>query len=96
MNSQHLTKRQIDILESLRDRANVRIKELLERAIKGNLSENNIEAVCEAINDEYLMKGIKENYNPNEYGKELESLLDQINRPRLLSVDLHNERMAGE
>jgi hypothetical protein len=29
------------------------------------------------------MKGIEETFEPNAYGKELEALLDAVNRPRL-------------
>lgn len=30
------------------------------------------------------MEGINSDYSPNEYGLELEGLIDEINRPRLM------------
>ncbi len=83
MSAGYLTERQIEILKSLRDRSNQETGLLLDRAINGTLPINDIESICRVINDEYLMKGIKEGYSPNEYGHELESLLDLINRPRI-------------
>jgi hypothetical protein len=83
MNVGYLTERQIEILKSLRDKAGGVTKQLLERAISGPLPAGDIEAVCQSINDEYLMKGIKEGYAPNEYGRELESLLNAVNKPRI-------------
>jgi hypothetical protein len=83
MNVGYLTERQIEILKFFRDKAVGRAKQLLERTISGTLPTGDIEAVCQMINDEYLMKGIKEDYTPNEYGRELESLLDAVNRPRI-------------
>lgn len=84
MKALHLTERQIQIVRSLRDRAAEEQKELLNRVINGDLPLGSIEAVCQLINDEYLMKGIGPDYNPNEYGRELEGLLDVVNRPRLV------------
>jgi hypothetical protein len=84
MNPGHLTERQIEILKILREKADQENKHLLDRAIRGSLPVSDTEAVCQIINDEFLMKGIKEDYTPNEYGRELESLLDLINRPRII------------
>lgn len=84
MSAGYLTERQIEILKSLRDKAYEGTKQLLEHAISGTLGRGDIEAVCQTINDEYLMKGIKEDYTPNEYGRELEGLLDLVNRPRIV------------
>jgi len=84
MSAGYLTERQIEILKSLRDKADEGTKQLLGRAIGGTLPRGDIEAVCQAINNEYLMKGIKEDYTPSEYGRELEDLLDVVNRPRIV------------
>ncbi len=61
-------------------------KELLSRALREELPRADIEAVCQLINDEFLMRGINisPDYSPNEYGRELEQLLDAVNRPRLV------------
>jgi hypothetical protein len=84
MSAGYLTERQIEILKSLRHKTNEATKQLLDRAISGTLPRGKIEIVCQTINDEFLMKGIKEDYTPNEYGRELEGLLDVVNRPRIV------------
>lgn len=76
-----LTERQRELLTTLC--ANVAKISLGEKAIAGTLSFEEIGALCELISDEMLMNGIEETFEPNEYGKELESLLDAVNRPRL-------------
>jgi hypothetical protein len=80
-----LTERQVAILVSLRDRVSEEKKELLNRVLREQLPRGEIEAVCQLINDEFLMKGINPDYSPNEYGRELEQLLDAVNRPRLIA-----------
>jgi hypothetical protein len=70
-----LTARQVQILETLRNNAKGRDKVLLQSAIGGSLELRDIETVCTVINDEFLMRGIKDDWEPNEYGLELESLL---------------------
>lgn len=40
-----------------------------------------IDALCGLINVEFMMEGILPTFEPNEYGLELEKLLDLINRP---------------
>jgi hypothetical protein len=60
------------------------LKKLSCKASKKNkLTMNNIDFLCKLINDEFIKNGIDENFEPNEYGHELENLLDEINRPRL-------------
>jgi hypothetical protein len=83
MSSQLLTERQIQILRSLRDNASGGNKQLFDQVLSGALPRSDIETICHKINDEYLMKGIKEDYSPNEYGRELEGLIDLINKPRI-------------
>jgi hypothetical protein len=80
----YLTERQVEILQCLRAKSTSSGKLLFEQVLTGKLPVSDIQAVCEMINDEYLMKGIKENYDPNEYGSELEQLLDVVNRPRVV------------
>jgi hypothetical protein len=83
MTSEYLTGRQVEILRYLQDKVTSGKRRLLERVLSNTLPKSEIEKVCQLINDEYLMKGIKEDYSPNEYGRELEDLLDVVNRPRL-------------
>jgi uncharacterized protein YydD (DUF2326 family) len=78
-----ITGREIVILKCLREKLNERGAELLENVISRTLATNGIQRVCEIINDEYLMKGIEEDYSPNEYGRDLENLLNKVNAPRL-------------
>jgi hypothetical protein len=33
------------------------------------------------------MKGIEENYSPNEYGRDLNNLLNKVNAPRLVEKE---------
>ena len=84
MNEKYFTNRQIEILKNLEKEVDPQDMYLLTQAIEGLLPKNDIEAVCQIINNEYLMRGINESYSPNDYGKELESLIDIINRPRIL------------
>ena len=79
-----LTKRQIEILETIRDKSSQRDFGIMDRAIKENLGNIDIQRACELLNDEYLMNGIEEDYTPNAYGKELEELLNSINAARLV------------
>ncbi|KFI25662.1 hypothetical protein CG50_04915 [Paenirhodobacter enshiensis] len=50
---------------------------------KGAATFSEIDILCDLINAEFMMEGILPTYEPNEYGVELESLLDLINRSRL-------------
>jgi hypothetical protein len=77
------SERQIEILRSLKDNATDEKKTILDQALGQTLPAGDIESVCQLINDEYLMKGINPDYSPNDYGRELELLLDEVNRPRL-------------
>ncbi|EYC50062.1 hypothetical protein AZ34_02550 [Hylemonella gracilis str. Niagara R] len=47
------------------------------------LSMATIDELCALINDEFMMKGILPNFEPNEYGLELEALLDVVNSARI-------------
>jgi hypothetical protein len=79
-----LTDRDIDILSSLRENLSANDRDLLDKSINNTLDMIEVQRVCEIINDEYLMKGIEANYSPNDYGKELEAILNKINAIRLL------------
>jgi hypothetical protein len=71
------------MLKKLSCKASKKNKFFFENAIKNKLTMNNIDFLCKLINDEFIKNGIDENFEPNEYGHELENLLDEINRPRL-------------
>ena len=79
-----MTDLQIKILMSLRDKGVPEDAALLDDVIHNRLDMNNIQRVCEIINDEYLLKGIEEDYSPNEYGRKLEEILNKVNALRLL------------
>lgn len=83
MSTGQLTERQIEILRILRDKATVENKRLFDQILGNALPKSDIESVCQLINNEYLMYGIKEDYNPTEYGCELEGILNAINSSRL-------------
>ena len=84
MNTNTLTERQREILQQLRDKTTGQKRELLENVLNNSLANSDMEKVCLIINGEFLMHGIlDEKYNPNEYGRELEEMLDVINKPRL-------------
>lgn len=84
MNNVNLTDRQRQILCYLYTEASEQAKNLIQYTLDGVLPRGDIESVCHIINDEYLMKGMNEDYSPNTYGRELEALLDTVNRVRLL------------
>ena len=54
-----------------------------ENLESGQMSTENIKALCGLINAEFMMEGILPSFEPNAYGIELENLLDAINRPRV-------------
>jgi len=56
---------------------------LAEKAISGTLRSDEIEELCNMISNEFMLNGITENFEPNDYGKELEGLLDAVNKSRV-------------
>ena len=55
----------------------------LSSLLAGDLNLSDVGAHCDLINDEFMMEGITPDFEPNEYGRELEELLDLVNGPRL-------------
>ncbi|MDR1461153.1 MAG: hypothetical protein LBI78_05860 [Campylobacteraceae bacterium] len=55
----------------------------MQKLINGCSSKDEIEKMCDIISDEFLLNGITEDFEANAYGKELENILDIINRDRL-------------
>ena len=58
-------------------------RSLAEKAINGMLTSDEVEELCNLISNEFMLNGITENFEPNDYGKELENLLDAVNKNRL-------------
>jgi len=71
--------------------------DLLKNIVKGRFADFNsfllgfgtpdfpnwkVDKLCEWISEEFLAIGLDEDYEPNEYGVRLESLLDEVNRRR--------------
>ena len=50
------------------------------------LSFSEIEDVIDILHREFSLHGPLPGYEPNEYGLELEALLDIVNRPRLVGT----------
>ena len=80
-----LTDRQKEILSNLRVKDAGKNVAAFDKLEKGELTFSEIDALCDLVNDEFLMEGILPTFEPNEYGLELERLIDLINRPRLIS-----------
>jgi len=59
------------------------IQSLAQKAIVGKLTSNEAEVLCSLISNEFMLNGINEDFEPNDYGKELEELLDAVNKNRI-------------
>jgi hypothetical protein len=49
----------------------------------GEMSVSDIDVLCDVINAEFMVEGMLPNFEPNEYGLELERLIDVLNGPGL-------------
>jgi hypothetical protein len=78
-----LTDRQKEIISRLRINDAGANGIAFDNLESGQMSPENIEALCSVINAEFMREGILPNFEPNAYGVELENLLDVINRPRI-------------
>ena len=58
-------------------------QKLAEKLLNGSSSSSEVDELCELISNEFLMNGVKESFEPNSYGLELELLLDAVNRGRV-------------
>lgn len=56
---------------------------LAEKLMNEKIFPLEIDELCELISNEFMMNGIEESFEPNGYGRELEKLLDSVNRDRL-------------
>lgn len=79
------TSRQRDLIEKVCGASNLAPRHLAEKVFAGSLSFDEIEQICDLISNEMMQNGIDENFESNNYGRELELLLDIINGPRLRS-----------
>lgn len=78
-----LNDRQRKILEDLANRVTSDRALLLQRTLDDRVDVQEMDDLCGVISDEFLMHGIDENFEPNAYGKEVERLLDAVNKFRL-------------
>ena len=78
-----LTSAQWQLLFSLCFMAGAFQQKLAEKLLNGSSSSSSeVDELCELISNEFLMNGVKESFEPNSYGLELELLLDAVNRGR--------------
>ena len=60
---------------------------IYESLLNRELNDNDvltINKLCEIINYEFLQEGLESDFEPNQYGIDLEDLLDKINKFNLL------------
>jgi hypothetical protein len=81
MMKQKLTDRQKMVLAQIFKDENLEC--LIGKIENESLIFSEIEKACDLISGEFHMKGIDANFEANEYGVEVEALLDVVNRPRL-------------
>jgi hypothetical protein len=55
---------------------------LAEKLLYGAISLDEIDELCELISNEFMLNGIEADFEPNSYGRELEALMDVVNRRR--------------
>ena len=80
-----LTERQKAIVNSLRLKGAEEFQSMLGELENGRLTMTDIEALCTLINEDFMMEGILPSFEPNAYGRELETLLDVVNSARTRS-----------
>ncbi|SEA67745.1 hypothetical protein [Paraburkholderia sartisoli] len=78
-----LTDRQKQIVSNLRVKDAGKNTSTFDSLDAGEMTFAEIDEICGLINAEFMMEGVLPTFEPNEYGLELERLLDLINRPRL-------------
>lgn len=78
-----LTLRQMQIVESIKSKSELKDQIMLDKLLKEEIDFNDIESLCLIINGEFLMEGILPSFEPTPYGVELEGLLDSVNRVRI-------------
>ncbi|WP_138411843.1 hypothetical protein [Stutzerimonas nosocomialis] len=56
---------------------------LAKKLMSSSISSSEVDELCELISNEFMLNGIEENFEPNDYGRKLEHLLDAVNSGRL-------------
>lgn len=78
-----LTFEQRELLIFLRNKSGGVHAIAFESALQGSIDDVCMDRLCNLINEEFMMEGIDETFEPTQYGRKLESLLDVINRSRI-------------
>jgi len=78
-----LNDEQRELLAFLRDKNDGMHTIVFESVLQGSVDDKYMAVLCNLINEEFMMEGIDENFEPTQYGRDLESLLDVINRYRI-------------
>ena len=59
------------------------IEDIVRKINEDLLTDVEINELCLRINDEFNINGLLSNWEPNDYGIELEKTLDIVNHPRI-------------
>lgn len=59
---------------------------LIDKVREGVAASHEVSLLCELINNEFLSRGIDQDFEANDYGREMEALLDLVNSVRLRRV----------
>ncbi|ALV30442.1 hypothetical protein [Pannonibacter phragmitetus] len=78
-----LTTSQMEILSKILEVNGLEYDNFMVCLQEGVLPIWKMDQLCEWINDEFMMHGLAVGESPNQYGVQLEQLLDVINRQRL-------------
>lgn len=81
--SEILSLRQQKILSNLCSSHDMLDVLLIKKITDGSLTSSDIEELCKLISNEFMLNGITEDFEPNEYGIELEGILDFVNNNRI-------------
>jgi hypothetical protein len=81
--NERLNFRQQNLITNLCSEGDASKRALAAKAIVGTLTTDEIEELCSLISNEFMLNGITESFEPNDYGKELEELLDAVNKSRV-------------
>jgi hypothetical protein len=78
-----LTEQQITLLRDVVGKRLPNESHLITRAARNTLSREEREHLCAAIGAEFAETGVDKQSEPTARGLELETLLDEINRPNI-------------
>ncbi|CAI0911993.1 hypothetical protein [Serratia quinivorans] len=81
--SETLSLRQKNILSNLCNSHDVSNVLLVKKITDGSLTSSDIEELCKIISNEFMLNGITKDFEPNDYGVELEEILDFVNKSRI-------------